>query len=109
MLLPTGYGDPEGEYWRLINGVSQWDVAAQRQIQVSGSDAAKLAQILSPRDLSNCVVNQGKYVALCNHAGTIINDPIVLKVDDNKYWFSIADSNILFLGARHRRRARSQC
>ena len=96
MLLPSGYGDVEGEYWRLVNGVSQWDVAAQRQVEITGPEAAKLAQILATRDLSKCVVGQGKYVALCNHAGTIINDPIVLKVDENRYWFSIADSNIVF-------------
>ncbi len=96
MLMPTGYGDPEGEYWRIINGVSQWDVAVERQIQIAGPDAGKLARILSPRDLSKCVEGQGKYVALCNHAGTIINDPILLKLDDNRYWLSIADSDMLF-------------
>jgi len=96
MLMPTGYGDPEGEYWRLINGVSMWDVAVERQVELSGKDAAELAQILSPRDLSKIVPEQGKYVALCNHAGTIINDPILLKLDDKRFWLSIADSNILF-------------
>ena len=96
MLLPSGYGDPEAEYWQLLNGVSQWDVAAQRQVEITGPDAGQLAQILSPRDLSKCGAGQGKYIALCNHAGTVINDPIVLKVDDNRYWFSIADSNIVF-------------
>ncbi len=96
MLLPSGYGDPEGEYWRLVNGVSMWDVAAQRQVEIRGADAGRLAQILSPRNLAQCAVGQGKYVALCNHAGAIINDPIALKLDDNRYWFSIADSNIIF-------------
>lgn len=94
MLMPTGYGDPEGEYWRLVNGATQWDVAVQRQIEISGPDAGRLAQVLSPRDLSRCAVGQGKYVALCNHAGTIINDPIILKLDDDRFWFSIADSDI---------------
>ncbi len=96
MLMPTGYGDPEGEYWRLIQGVALWDVAVERQVQVTGPDAGRLVQILSPRDLSNCAVGQGKYVALCNHVGTLINDPVVLKLAQDRYWFSIADSNILF-------------
>ena len=96
MLLPSGYGDSEAEYWRLLNGVSQWDVAAQRQVEISGPEAGTLAQILSPRDLSKCALGQGKYIALCNHAGTLINDPIVLKLEEDRYWFSIADSNILF-------------
>jgi glycine cleavage system aminomethyltransferase T len=96
MIMPTSYGDPEGEYWRLINGVSQWDVAVERQVQLKGPDAAKLAQILSPRDLSKCKIGQGKYVPLCNHRGTVINDPILLKLADDLYWFSIADSDIWF-------------
>ena len=96
MLMPTGYGHPEAEYWRLLNGVSQWDVAVERQVQLQGPDAARLAQILAPRNLSRCVTGQGKYIPLCNHAGTLINDPILLKLSDDRYWLSIADSNILF-------------
>ncbi len=96
MLLPTGYGQPEAEYWRLINGVSQWDVAAERQVQLRGPDAGRLAQILAARDLSRCAVGQGKYVPLCNHQGVLINDPILLKRADDLYWLSIADSNIWF-------------
>ena len=96
MLMPTSFGHPEAEYWRLINGVAMWDVAVERQVQLVGPDAGRLAQILSPRDLSQCRVGQGKYVALCNHAGTLINDPILLKLADDRYWLSIADSNIWF-------------
>ena len=96
MLMPTGYGDPEGEYWRLIRGVSQWDVAVERQVQLEGPDAGRLAQILAPRDLSKCKTGQGKYVAICNHDGILINDPILLKVNEQCYWLSIADSNIWF-------------
>jgi glycine cleavage system aminomethyltransferase T len=96
MLLPTSYGKPLEEYWRLINGVSQWDVASERQVQLKGPDAGRLAQILAPRDLSACKVGQGKYVPLCNHDGVLINDPILLKLADDLYWLSIADSNIWF-------------
>ncbi len=96
MIMPTSYGDPEAEYWRLINGVSQWDVGVERQVQLKGRDAGRLAQILSTRDLTKCQVGQGKYVAICNHRGTIINDPILLKLADDLYWLSIADSDIWF-------------
>jgi glycine cleavage system aminomethyltransferase T len=96
MIMPTSYGDPEAEYWRLINGVSQWDVGVERQVQLKGKDAGKLAQILATRDLTKCQVGQGKYVAICNHRGTIINDPILLKLADDLYWLSIADSDIWF-------------
>ncbi|MBC7706473.1 MAG: glycine cleavage system protein T [Rhodoferax sp.] len=96
MLMPTGFGHPEEEYWRLINGVSQWDVAVERQVQLVGPDAGRLAQILCARDLLHCKVGQGKYAPLCNHDGVLINDPILLKLDQDCYWLSIADSNIWF-------------
>jgi glycine cleavage system aminomethyltransferase T len=96
MIMPASYGDREAEYWRLINGVSMWDVSVERQVQLAGPDAARLAQILSPRDLTKCKVGQGKYIPLCNHRGTILNDPILLKLDEDRFWFSIADSDIWF-------------
>ena len=96
MLMPTAYGDPAAEYWRLIEGVSQWDVAVERQVQLRGPDAARLAQILAPRDLSRQQAGQGKYVPLCDHRGVLINDPICLKLADDLFWLSIADSNIWF-------------
>ncbi|MEM9330643.1 MAG: glycine cleavage T C-terminal barrel domain-containing protein [Pseudomonadota bacterium] len=96
MLIPRGYGDREAEYWRLVNGVSMWDVAVQRQVQLKGPDAARLAQILCMRDLSKQKTGQGKYVALCDHNGVLINDPIALKVDEDCYWLSIGNSDIWF-------------
>ena len=96
MILPTSYGRPDEEYWRIINGVSMWDVGCERQVELKGPDAGRLAQILCPRNLENCAVGQGKYVALCNHDGYLLNDPILLKVADDCYWLSIADSNIWY-------------
>ena len=96
MLIPRGYGDREAEYWRLINGVSMWDVAVQRQVQLKGPDAATLAQILCVRDLSSQAIGQGKYAPICDHRGVLINDPIALKVDEDCYWLSIGNSDIWF-------------
>lgn len=96
MLVPRGYGDCEAEYWRLIHGVTMWDVAVQRQVQLKGPDAQSLAQMLCTRDLSNQANNQGKYVAVCDHRGTLINDPVALKVEKDCYWLSVANSDIWF-------------
>ncbi len=96
MLMPTSFGHPEEEYWRLIHGVSLWDVAVERQVELKGPDALKLAQILTPRSLAQCLPGQGKYVPLCNHQGVLINDPILLKLAEDHLWLSIADSNIWF-------------
>jgi len=94
MLIPGHFGDPEGEYDRLIHGVAMWDVAAQRQVELRGPDARRLAQYLTPRNLSKTRVGQGRYVPLCNHDGHVINDPVLLKLSEERYWLSVADSDI---------------
>lgn len=95
MLMPVSYGHPEAEYDRLLNGVAQWDVGVERQVQLKGPDAARLAQILSVRDISKCTEGMGRYVPMCDHRGVLINDPVVLKLEEDLYWFSIADNPIL--------------
>ncbi|MDW3177718.1 MAG: glycine cleavage T C-terminal barrel domain-containing protein [Acidimicrobiia bacterium] len=95
MVMPTSYGDLRAEYERLINGVAMWDVSVERQVQISGPDADACAQYLTARDLSKMVEGQGKYVAMCDHAGRILNDPILMKLSNNRYWFSIADNDML--------------
>lgn len=94
MLLPTSFGDPEGEYWRLLNGVSMWDVACERQVQIKGPDAGKLARQLTTRNLDTLSIGQGKYAPICNHQGVLLNDPVINRLADDIYWISIADSQI---------------
>ncbi len=94
MLIPAHFGDPEREYDRLIHGAAMWDVAAQRQVQLAGPDAGELAQYLTARDIRDTQPGQCKYVPLCDHDGKLINDPVLLKHADHKFWISIADSDI---------------
>lgn len=94
MYIPGNFGDPAAEYDRLINGVAMWDVAAQRQVELRGPDAGRLAQILTPRNLANTKIGQGRYVPLCDHDGRLINDPVLLKLADDRYWLSVADSDV---------------
>jgi len=95
MYMPVSFGDAIGEYWRLVNGVSMWDVSVERQVEICGPDAETLVRYLVPRDLKNLRIGQGKYVPLCDHAGRLLNDPVLLKVDDDTFWLSIADSDVL--------------
>ncbi len=105
MYIPGTFGDPEGEYQRLMTGVVMWDVAAQRQVELHGPDAARLAQYLTPRDLSKTRVGQGRYVPICDHDGWLINDPVLLKLAEDRFWLSIADSDlVLWAGAIARER-----
>ena len=96
MYIPRDFGNPEQNFWNLINDAILCDVAVERQVQVKGPDASKFVQMMTPRDLTNMKVGQCKYVILVNQNGGILNDPILLKISDDKYWFSLADSDILF-------------
>ena len=95
MYIPRDFGDPEQNFWNLINEAILCDVAVERQVQIKGPDASKFVQMMSPRDLSSMQVGQCKYVILTNQFGGILNDPVLLKVSDDCYWFSLADSDIL--------------
>jgi len=96
MYIPRDFGNPEQNFWNLINDAILCDVAVERQVQIQGPDAGKFVQMMTPRDLSDMKVGQCKYVILVNQNGGVLNDPILLKVSDDKYWFSLADSDILF-------------
>jgi glycine cleavage system aminomethyltransferase T len=95
MVLPLATDDPTADYEALTQRVSLWDVGCQRQVQVQGPDALKLCQYLSARDLSQLRIGTAKYAPLCDHDGRLINDPVVLRVDEDTVWFSIADSDVL--------------
>ncbi|WP_232531716.1 glycine cleavage T C-terminal barrel domain-containing protein [Microbacterium halophytorum] len=92
---PRHYGDPVAEYWALLNGVTLWDVGVERQIEITGPDAFTFTNMLVPRDLSKCAVGQCKYVFLTDQDGGIINDPVLLRLGENHFWLSLADSDVL--------------
>ncbi len=92
---PRHYGDPVQEYWSLLNGVTLWDVGVERQIEISGPDAFRFTNMLVPRDLNKCKVGQCKYVFVTAADGGIINDPILLRLEENRFWLSLADSDVM--------------
>jgi glycine cleavage system aminomethyltransferase T len=95
-LFPTHYDDFEKEYWHLLEHVTLWDVAVERNVEVTGPDGFRFAQLLTCRDLSKCAVGQGKYVLITAPDGGILNDPVMLRIDENTFWFALADSDVLF-------------
>ena len=98
-LLPKSYQKTvEEDYWHLREHVQIWDVACQRQVEIAGPDAAKLTQMLTPRDLRSLKVGQCFYVPIIDDNAGMINDPVLLKLDHNKFWLSIADSDLLLWG-----------
>ena len=95
MYIPRDFGDPEQNFWNLVETAILCDVAVERQVQITGKDASKFVQFLTPRNLSNMSVGQCKYILITNSKGGIINDPILLRLEENKYWISLADSDVL--------------
>jgi aminomethyltransferase len=95
-LFPTCYDDFEAEYQHLLEHVTLWDVAVERNIEVTGLDGFRFAQLLTCRDLSKCAVGQGKYVLITAPDGGILNDPVMLRIDQDTFWFALADSDVLF-------------
>ena len=94
-LLPLVYESAEADYWRLVNDVALWDVACERQVEITGPDAARFVQLLTPRNLSKLAVGQCKYVLITADDGGLINDPVLLRLDENHFWLSLADSDVL--------------
>src|SRR5438874_2848123 len=95
MYHPRHYGDPVAEYWQLLEGVTLWDVGVERQVEITGPDAFTFTNMLVPRDLHKCEVGQCKYVFVTADDGGIINDPVLLRLGENHFWLSLADSDVL--------------
>jgi len=95
MYIPRDFGSPEQNFWNLIEKAILCDVAVERQVEITGPDAFKFTQLLTPRDLSKLSVGQCKYVLITNNDGGILNDPVLLRLAENHFWLSLADSDIL--------------
>ena len=95
MLLPAIFRSLEEDYWHLCEAVQVWDVSCQRQVEIIGKDAQKLVQLMTPRDLSKAENGQCFYAPLCDETGGMINDPILIKHNNDHWWLSIADTDVL--------------
>lgn len=95
MYIPRDFGNPVQNFWNLVNDAILCDVAVERQVEITGPDAARFVQMLTPRDLSMLAVEQCKYILITNAEGGILNDPILLRLAENRFWISLADSDIL--------------
>ena len=95
MYIPRDFGNPEQNFWNLIQTAILCDVAVERQVEITGPDAYKFTQLLTPRDLSKLAIGQCKYVLITNNDGGILNDPVLLRLAENHFWLSLADSDVL--------------
>ncbi|WP_375254986.1 dimethylsulfoniopropionate demethylase [Yoonia sp.] len=96
MLLPTVFRSVEEDYRHLKSAVQVWDVSVERQVELRGPDSARLMQMLTPRDLRGMLPGQCYYVPIVDETGGMLNDPVALKLSEDRWWISIADSDLLF-------------
>ena len=95
MLLPAAFGSLEDSYHHLKENVQVWDVAGERQVEISGKDSGKLVQLMTCRDLSKSKIGRCYYCPIIDDNAGLINDPVILKLDEERWWISIADSDVI--------------
>ena len=95
MLLPAAFGSLEDSYHHLKEHVQVWDVAGERQVEISGKDSTKLVQLMTCRDLSKSKIGRCYYCPIIDDKAGLINDPVILKLDEQRWWISIADSDVI--------------
>ena len=95
MYMPISFNGTVEDYRKLVNGVQLWDVACERQVEIKGPDAEALSQFLTPRNIKKCSTGQAMYAPFLDFKGGFINDPVMLKIDHEHYWFSLADGDAL--------------
>ncbi|MDA9653108.1 glycine cleavage system protein T [Pseudomonadota bacterium] len=95
MYMPVSYAGPVEDYKNLLNGVQLWDVGVERQVQIKGPDAEALSQFLTPRNIKKCSIGQAMYTPLVDFKGGLLNDPVMLKIDADCFWFSVSDGDLI--------------
>ena len=95
MYMPVSFSGTVEDYKKLLNGVQLWDVGVERQVQIKGPDAEALSQFLTPRNIKKCSIGQAMYAPFLDFKGGFINDPVMLKIEKDCYWFSLADGDAL--------------
>ena len=94
MWMPVGYDSPVNEYWNVIERASLWDVSVQKVVEISGPDALAFMELLTPRFVSNVAVGQCRYIFLCNQDGGLLNDPVMLRIAEDRFWICCADGDV---------------
>ena len=95
MYIPRDFGDPIKNFWNLVEHAILCDVSVERQVEITGPNAAEFVQLLTPRNLSVNKIGQCKYVLITSQEGGVINDPVLLRLGENHFWLSLADSDVL--------------
>ncbi|SVE50228.1 uncharacterized protein METZ01_LOCUS503082, partial [marine metagenome] len=96
MLIPQSFRSPEEDCAHLKQAVQVWDVSCERQVEIKGPDALELMQMTTPRNLSGMADDQCYYVPMVDAQGQMLNDPVAIRLAEDRYWLSLADSDMLY-------------
>ncbi|MEM7283971.1 MAG: hypothetical protein AAF438_20355 [Pseudomonadota bacterium] len=97
--MPVGYDTPINEYWNTVERAGLWDVAVQRCVEITGPDAEAFTSLLTPRDITKVRVGQCRYLIITNQDGGILNDLVMLRMAEDRFWFSTSDADMYLWAA----------
>ena len=81
------------QYWKTKQEVILRHTG-EHPYEIKGPDALKLLQKIFPRDISKVKKGRCSYQFACYHNGGIITDGLLLRIDDDRYWFAQADGEM---------------
>ena len=81
------------QYWKTKQEVI-FRHTGEHPYEIKGPDALKLLQKIFPRDISKVKKGRCSYQFACYHNGGIITDGLLLRIDDDRYWFAQADGEM---------------
>jgi len=105
MLLATEFDSIERDYWHLCEAVQVWDVGVERQVSIKGPDATRLVQWMTPRAVADVATDRCVYLPLADENGKLINDPVGIRLADDHWWLSVADSDVILWAKGHWQRS----
>ena len=83
----------EEMYWKVRRELI-FRHTGEHPYEISGPDALKLLQKIFPRDISKVKKGRCSYQFACYHDGGMITDGILLRINDDTYWFAQADGDM---------------
>ena len=80
-------------YWKVRQEVI-FRHTGEHPYEISGPDAEKLLQKIFTRDISKVKVGRCSYQFACYNDGGMLTDGVLLKLEENKFWFVQADGDL---------------
>ena len=84
---------PDEQYWKTRKEIILRHTG-EHPYEISGPDALNLLQKIFPRDISKVRKGRCSYQFACYHDGGMITDGLLLRIEEDKFWFAQADGEM---------------